>query len=201
MIGVFTLCFLQKAILYIFISFLCMLFQKEKFIKKKKSHIPHSNSDWLLCPFGSSFASLTVPEENAFSSSWNLWAPVFLNSAQFWQRQKIYSAADLQVNHPEGEMAREVHGLLGWGQNKICGSTMHLTFCLQQMRFMQMPFKNSNNTNRCVLKPRTAAVQQVQDAASACQTVGKLIPSLYDQTNKGMLNPNNEYQKNPLYIL
>lgn len=43
-----------------------MLFQNEKFIKKNRCHIPHYNSDWLLCPSGSSFANLIASEKKSF---------------------------------------------------------------------------------------------------------------------------------------
>lgn len=109
-----------------------MLFQKERFIKKKRCHIPHSNSDWLLCPSGSSFESLIAAEENAFISSWILWAPIFLNSAHSLAKTK-----DLFYCWPTDESSWVSDGLgstwAAGGEGRIkpmdplC--TWHSTYC------------------------------------------------------------------------
>lgn len=115
-----------------------------------------------------------------------------------WQRQKIYSAADLHMNHPESVMAWDLHRLLRGGEGRIKSVDPLCTW--------YSAYKSKWDLCRCLLRTKTTQTDVFlrqgilqyssnQNATSACQTIGKLMPSLYGQTNKWILNLNNEYQK------
>jgi len=136
-----------------------MLFQKKRLNKEKRCRILCPNNDWILRPSGSSFPNLTASEQNAFISSWILWALIPLNSADLFAKTEDAFCWPTDESFWVGGHLGSTRVAEGEGRLKSTDPlhTWHSAysrtdFCRCLLRI---------NINRCVLKPRTSVIHQI----------------------------------------